>query len=166
MTVIIGVGSNQEPEIHVTGSLKALSQVLTFRGISPFYRTAPLLGREQADYCNGLILADTPPDMARSELETLLKVTEDRFGRIRIPGDKYAPRTIDLDLLAVDNKALDPVDFTGRIFNLAAAAILCPGLIISDRQTAAELNSIKRGTEILTPWPDMEQILIKEIFHG
>lgn len=104
-TVAIALGSNLgDPLVILEGALKSLSQI---RGIalqrqSSWYQTKPV-GPPQPDYLNGCALLAvelSPPEL----LERLLEV-EAQFGRVR--GIKNGPRTLDLDLLLVDDLILE-----------------------------------------------------------
>lgn len=107
----IGVGSNIRPEENVGGALRALSEskVISVVGISTFYRTAPLpdptdsasdpnrdILQADPDFLNGVIEVRT--FLGPSGLLALLGEIEKDMGRKR-PSNKYAPRTLDLDLL-------------------------------------------------------------------
>ena len=107
----IGVGSNIRPEENVRKALGALSEGpgVTLTGISTFYRTAPIadpkrsisppeLGRQEfdPDFLNGVLEIRT--ELVSDELLALLTEVEGALGRVR-PGGRFAPRTIDLDLL-------------------------------------------------------------------
>lgn len=96
-TVYIGVGSNIEPLDNITAALDLLRDGGT--GIvasSRFYRTAAIGRPEQEAYANGVWRArcGLPP----RELRTVLRRIERQLGRIRTE-DKFAPRSIDLDIL-------------------------------------------------------------------
>jgi 2-amino-4-hydroxy-6-hydroxymethyldihydropteridine diphosphokinase len=102
----VGVGSNIDPAENVVGALEllALDPRVTLTGISTFYRTPALAGPDapedsasgDPDYLNGVIELRTslPPD----RLGALLEDVERSRGRTRTH-DRYAPRTMDLDLL-------------------------------------------------------------------
>ena len=93
----IGVGSNIEPEHNITDALARLSKQVDITGISSFYKTVPLLRENQDDYLNGVwqISTSIPP----KELKFgVLRTIEKELHRNR-ESDKYAPRTIDLDIL-------------------------------------------------------------------
>lgn len=97
----VAVGSNISPAENVREAVRRLALVETIAGISSVYRT-PAEGRpEQADYYNCVvkILTSTPPDSLK--LETLRRI-EQELGRTR-SADKYAARTIDLDLIWYDD---------------------------------------------------------------
>jgi 2-amino-4-hydroxy-6-hydroxymethyldihydropteridine diphosphokinase len=63
---------------------------------SRWYRTAPVPDNGQPDFVNGV--AELATDLSPAELLALLLETERRFGRVR--AQRWAPRVLDLDLLA------------------------------------------------------------------
>lgn len=101
----IALGSNLGDSLTIlTKALTILSQTpgVTLEASSSWYKTAPV-GPPQPDYLNGCALLDvelTPQEL----LEILLKI-EAQFGRIR--QERNGPRTLDLDLLLVDDLILD-----------------------------------------------------------
>lgn len=103
-TVYVGVGSNLEPETNVPAALDHLAEVIVLTGVSTFYRTAPLEGRDQPAFWNGVVAGRT--DLEPTALKALLTTIEVLFGRCRT-GDRYASRTLDLDLLLHGDRVLD-----------------------------------------------------------
>ena len=127
VVVFIGVGSNIEPARHVAAALVAIRSIGRVDGLSTCYWTealgpdgdpargssAPADGRldparssgaRAQRYLNAVWRARTcltAPDL-RSELRQI----EARLGRRRT-GDRYAPRTIDLDLLLYGDRVID-----------------------------------------------------------
>ncbi len=107
----IGVGSNLQPEENVPLALGLLGGTpgITLTGISTFYRTAPLSDPESPGADPGITKKETDPDFLNGvlEIKTLLTASEllKRFAEIETalgrkrPGSRYAPRTMDLDLL-------------------------------------------------------------------
>jgi 2-amino-4-hydroxy-6-hydroxymethyldihydropteridine diphosphokinase len=84
---------------------------------SRFYWTVPLGGCEQPHYINGVAAG-----------------IEDRAGRVRDPDNRFAGRTLDLDLLlcgtTIDSGLdLPSVDLLERVFVLVPAAELMPDLV-------------------------------------
>ncbi len=108
--VYIGVGSNIEPESNIADALTRLSKHVDITGISSFYKTAPLLRENQNGYLNGVWQINTsiPPQELKSGV---LRTIEKELHRNR-DSDKYAPRTIDLDLLLYDDKVIQDDNLT------------------------------------------------------
>ena len=102
--VYIGVGSNIDPERNIPSALEALLLAnLRVTRSSSFYRTDPIGRPEQAPYANGVWQAVT--GLSPHELKALLRRIERRLGRVR-SSDKFAARTIDLDILLFDDLEL------------------------------------------------------------
>jgi 2-amino-4-hydroxy-6-hydroxymethyldihydropteridine diphosphokinase len=94
--VFVGVGSNVEPEAHVPAALARLKEAVGVLGLSTFHRT-PALGRpSDPPFVNGV--AEVGDALAAVPLKALLGRVEEAEGRRR-GGDRFGPRTIDLDLL-------------------------------------------------------------------
>ncbi len=93
----IAVGSNIEPEQNISAALTMLKEVVRVRASSIFYRTEPLGERRQPDFVNGVWHVHTVLSPARIKND-VLKPIESELGRVRTD-DKFAPRTIDLDLV-------------------------------------------------------------------
>ena len=101
----IAVGSNVAPEPSIVAALRMLKERVAVRGSSRFYRTEPIGGRDQPPFVNGVwrVASNLPPAHIRHEILTPI---EDRLGRIRT-ADKYADRTIDLDLVLYDDLVVE-----------------------------------------------------------
>ena len=93
----IALGSNLGDSLNILeNALETLAQTpgIILKSHSSWYRTVPV-GPPQPDYLNGCAVLEvqlTPQDL----LQTLLDI-EQQFGRWR--GEKWGPRTLDLDLL-------------------------------------------------------------------
>lgn len=95
--IAIAIGSNVEPEKNIPAALERLAHRVEIIGLSNFYRTEPVGPPGQPPFVNGACAVHTPlgpHDLKR----TVLREVEHAGGRERT-ADKYAPRTIDLDLL-------------------------------------------------------------------
>lgn len=101
----IGIGSNIEPEKNVRAAIRSLAQQARLVGISTVYRTDALGRPEQHPYYNCVVEIETeaPPSEVK---HGMLRPIEHSLGRQRSE-DKYAPRTIDLDLIVYDDLAMD-----------------------------------------------------------
>jgi dihydroneopterin aldolase/2-amino-4-hydroxy-6-hydroxymethyldihydropteridine diphosphokinase len=167
----IGIGSNIAPEENIREALRRLAQSVRLVSISTFYREPAMDRREEPPYYNGVVAIDTdlPPATLKWEV---LRPIEAVLGRRR-SSDKYAPRTIDLDLLLYDDYVLsnddlklpDP-DILKRAFiaiplcELAPALVL-PGSGVPIRQAAGQL-----ATESMESLPEYTQQLRSELLGG
>ena len=104
MRVHVGVGSNIDPPVHVPGALARLRDRFGRVDASRFFRV-PAIGRpDQPDYWNGVLRFDT--DLDRDAVRAALREVEDAEGRVRTD-DRYAARTLDLDVLLWDGTIID-----------------------------------------------------------
>ncbi len=104
----IGLGANLGDAASTLrdaiGELARLPDTTLLRA-SKLYRT-PAWGRtEQPDFINAVALVDTGLS-ARDLLDGLLGI-ERTFGRTRIDGERWGPRTLDLDLLLHGDAVID-----------------------------------------------------------
>ena len=102
--VYLGLGSNLGDRL---ANLREAVQRLKGRGIRPVrssrvYETEPV-GPPQPEYLNAVIEVETELD-ARALLEECLDV-EASLGRIR--GERWGPRTIDIDVLSIGDQEID-----------------------------------------------------------
>lgn len=101
----VSVGSNIDPGTHVREALTLIAARAHLAAISTVYLTDAIGRPEQDAYYNCVVEIETalpPSDVKR----TLLRPIESELGRVRTT-DKYAPRTIDLDLIAYDDLVLN-----------------------------------------------------------
>ncbi len=96
-TAYISLGSNIRPRQNIAKAIRILMGRQIVTGISTVYRTSPELNKDQPDYYNCVAAIST--DLGPKELKyNLLRKIEALLGRSRNK-DKYASRTIDLDLI-------------------------------------------------------------------
>jgi 2-amino-4-hydroxy-6-hydroxymethyldihydropteridine diphosphokinase len=135
--ILIGLGANLPSAVgSPRETLEAALQALADEGVrvlarSRWYRTAPLPRSDQPDFVNGVASVATAREPA--DLLALLHRIEARFGRVR--GAPNAARTLDLDLLAYDERvtgdAAGPIvphpRLHERAFVLLPLAEIAPG---------------------------------------
>ena len=94
----IAVGSNIEAERNVADALELLCRCVLIIAVSRFYWT-PALGAPDSspDFLNGVVEIETELEPRELKRSVMLEV-ESELGRER-DAEKYAPRTIDLDLV-------------------------------------------------------------------
>ena len=108
----VGLGSNLgDPAAQVTRALCALDEIPASRCIarSGLYRSAPLGNADQPHYINAVAALDTR--LPARELLRHLQAIEGRQGRVRGP-ERWAPRTLDLDLLLYGESTLNEESLT------------------------------------------------------
>jgi 2-amino-4-hydroxy-6-hydroxymethyldihydropteridine diphosphokinase len=105
----LGIGSNVG---NRAGALQAAVDGLaaaagvTVVAVSPVYETDPVGGPEQPEYLNAVVAAET--DRTARELLEVAKRLEDEAGRV--PGERWGPRPLDVDLLLVGDDEVDEPD--------------------------------------------------------
>lgn len=134
---------------------EAVARIDGLRGLhvlraSSVWETAAV-GPPQPDYLNAVIEVDACK-APRAHLEALQRI-ERELGRVRDPGSRWGPRTLDLDLLwqgglRLHNEALELPHprIAERAFVLAPLAELAPTLHLGNA-TVAELLAARPGTE-------------------
>ncbi|MCH7610650.1 MAG: 2-amino-4-hydroxy-6-hydroxymethyldihydropteridine diphosphokinase [Chloroflexi bacterium] len=100
----IALGSNIQPEIHLPEAISQLLSLGHIQAISRAYQSRPVGGRKQPDYLNAAVLIRVPEEPGH--VRTQLQEIETALGRVRTE-DKYASRTIDLDLVLFGDR-VDP----------------------------------------------------------
>jgi 2-amino-4-hydroxy-6-hydroxymethyldihydropteridine diphosphokinase len=136
----VGLGANLgDRESTLRAAVEALGAEdgIELVAVSELRETEPVGVGEQPLYLNGAVALDTTLT-ARDLLERLLAL-EQRFGRVRVPGE-HGPRTLDLDLLLYGDEETDEPGLTlphprlhERRFVLEPLADLDPGLVVPGR---------------------------------
>jgi 2-amino-4-hydroxy-6-hydroxymethyldihydropteridine diphosphokinase len=105
----LGVGSNVGDRArHLQSAVAGLAAAegVTVVAVSPVYETEPVGGPEQPDYLNAVVAVDT--DRTPRELLEIGQRVEDAAGRVR--GERWGPRTLDVDILLVGYEEVDDPD--------------------------------------------------------
>lgn len=145
----VGLGANlgdRERTLRAAVDALAAEAGIEVVSVSTLRETEPLGVGEQPRFLNGAVELETTLT-ARELLDRLLAV-EQRFGRVRIPGE-HGPRTLDLDLLLYGDETIDEPGLTvphprlhERRFALDPLAELAPGLVVPGR---GDMESLLRG---------------------
>lgn len=104
----VGLGSNVGDS---PGTLRAaVHRLMTvprsrYLGVSRLYRTPAWGLEDQPDFVNAVVALETMLT-PQALLEELLRI-EREFGRRRVPGRRWGPRTLDLDLLLHGDAVVD-----------------------------------------------------------
>jgi 2-amino-4-hydroxy-6-hydroxymethyldihydropteridine diphosphokinase len=127
--------------------------------VSQVYETAPVGGPEQGPYLNAVAVLET--DRSARDLLELLLVTEDGLGRVR--GERWGPRTLDLDLLLYDGPPIDSPELTvphprakERAFVLVPLVDADPFARFPDGEAAVEALARLAPVSGVVPVSDLE----------
>ena len=144
----VGLGANlgdRERTLRAAVDALAAEAGIEIVAVSTLRETEPVGVGEQPSFLNGAAELETSLG-ARELLDRLLAV-EQRFGRIRTPGE-HGPRTLDLDLLLYGDEVIDEPRLTiphprlhERRFVLEPLAELAPGLVVPGRGDVESLLS-------------------------
>jgi 2-amino-4-hydroxy-6-hydroxymethyldihydropteridine diphosphokinase len=100
---VLSVGSNIEPEVHISTAREILIENQHFLGESPCYLTKPVGLQAQPDFQNTAFVVRT--GLSKDEFKKYLNGVEKRLGRVKGP-DKTGPHTIDLDIVIWDGEVV------------------------------------------------------------
>jgi len=160
----IGMGGNipssaGPPEATLIAALRRLGSLGRIAAASSLYSTEPVGYADQPRFVNAVVAIETA-QTARQALESLLCI-ERAFGRDRSAAIKDGPRTLDLDLLMMDDLVLheEGLDLphprlTERLFVLAPLAEIAPDLVVpsigkSVKELLQRLTSDKTRNAVL-----------------
>ena len=100
----IALGSNIEPEQNLPLAIHHLRNLGTLVTCSNIYQNPAIADEPQLDYLNAAVLIET--SLLPLEVRNKLREIETQLDRVRT-ADKYAARTIDLDLCLYGDLQLD-----------------------------------------------------------
>jgi 2-amino-4-hydroxy-6-hydroxymethyldihydropteridine diphosphokinase len=143
----VGLGANIGPREATL--LRAVDLIAVVPGVavlelSSFRETEPVGITDQPEFLNGALALDTT--LSPRELLDALLAVERELGRVRIDGERWGPRTIDLDLLLYADEEIDEPGLHvphprlhERLFALEPLAELDPDLVIPGHGSLAAL---------------------------
>ncbi len=100
----IALGSNIDPETNLPLAAARLSELGNPIAASTVYQNPAIADEPQPDYLNAAVLIETA--LNPLAIRDKLRAIEADLGRIRTE-DKFAPRTIDLDLCILGDRVLN-----------------------------------------------------------
>ncbi len=95
--IFLSIGSNIEPSKNIPACLDLLKKELNVLKISPVYETAPVGPAGPDKFWN--LAAEVESLSGKDALIEKLREIEAALGRVRDPGNKFAARPIDIDVL-------------------------------------------------------------------
>jgi 2-amino-4-hydroxy-6-hydroxymethyldihydropteridine diphosphokinase len=106
----LGLGSNVAPENNLPQAVRRLAELLLISAVSTAWESPAVIKGGAAqdsypDFINAALLARSPlpPHLLKQQV---IRHVEAQLGRTR-SADKFAPRTIDIDILVVDGQPLE-----------------------------------------------------------
>lgn len=158
----IALGSNIDPQRHLplaVEQLRGLGEVIT---VSAVYESPPVDGANQANYLNAAVLLMTELSAEHLCRQSLRGIEAD-LGRVRDPDDRYAARTIDLDLVLYDDAILtidhrqipDPEIAEHAFLAIPLAELEGDRLLPTTNSTLAQLAAAHRQDQTLIRRPDV-----------
>jgi 2-amino-4-hydroxy-6-hydroxymethyldihydropteridine diphosphokinase len=166
----ISIGSNIDPETNVKNAVRRLGSTARVVAISTVYFTEPVGPPGQPWFYNCVVEIET--DLAPRELKfRLLRRIEDELGRTR-SSDKFAARTIDLDLILYDelvmttpDLALPDPDIPRRPFLAIPLRELAHGLILPGSGLRIQEVAAFMSPNAMKPLAAYTEHLRKEFLH-
>jgi 2-amino-4-hydroxy-6-hydroxymethyldihydropteridine diphosphokinase len=137
----LGLGSNLGDRATLLAEAVDRLVAVGRRAVSPTYETEPVGGPDQGRYLNLVVELDT--DLSARQLLAVCGRLESAAARLR--GERWGPRTLDVDVLWVDGVEVDEPDLQvphprmwQRRFVLAPLRDLAPDLVTEAQVAAAE----------------------------
>lgn len=144
----VALGTNIEPrEDHLRQAIQSLEDHIEISLIekSPVYETEPVGYTDQADFLNMVVHIET--DLTPDALLKACQDIEQQLGRKRTI--RFGPRSIDLDVLLVNNITLNTEKLTiphprmhERAFVLIPLQKIAPNIEVSDQSVKELINQL------------------------
>lgn len=106
---VLAVGSNLGDRMgRLQGAIDLLAESVDIVAVSGVYETAPVGGPEQDDFLNAVLIVETP--LAPHDLLAVCQRVEAAHERVREV--RWGPRTLDVDIIAMDAQLVDDAALT------------------------------------------------------
>ncbi|MDM8518576.1 2-amino-4-hydroxy-6-hydroxymethyldihydropteridine diphosphokinase [Anaerolineales bacterium HSG6] len=101
----LSLGSNIAPETNIVAAVEQLARRSSLLAVSSVWETVPIgVTTSQPNFLNAVVLIQTPLSAEALKYQLLTDI-EQTMGRVRHQ-DKYAPRTIDIDIMLFNQQIL------------------------------------------------------------
>ncbi len=169
--VFVGVGSSISPEENIREAIRLLRREVRVRAVSTFYRSEALDRPGDPPFCNGVVEVET--DLPPAELRrAVLRRIESDLGRVRTE-DRYAPRTIDLDILVygdvvltTDELVIPDPEIEQRAFLAVPLHELAPNLVLPGSERTIRQIAGRFADHRLEPLAAYSATLRRDVAHG
>lgn len=166
----VSIGSNIDPEENVKKAVLLLAGRTTVRAVSTVYLTAAEDRPEQPPYYNCVVEIETaqPPVELK---QRILRRIEAELGRVRTR-DRYAARTIDLDLVLygdlvtkTEDLTLPDPDIVRRPYLAVPLEELAPGLLMPGSGMPIHEVASALSRKAMNPLEGYTELIRKELTH-
>jgi len=108
LPVVLSLGSNLgDRHAHLQAAVDVVHRRLGMLAVSPVYETAPVGGPPQDDYLNAVLLT-----AVERPWDALEAAREAEAARARQRTERWGPRTLDVDVVSVDDVVADDPELT------------------------------------------------------
>jgi 2-amino-4-hydroxy-6-hydroxymethyldihydropteridine diphosphokinase len=156
-TAYLGLGSNLGDRLaNLQAAVDAVGAASGVRAVasSRVWETTPVGGPSQPDYLNAVLRIET--DLSPRELLAVCRTVEDDLGRVR--RERWGARTIDVDVLLVDDLVVDEQDLVvphpriaERAFVVLPLLELDPDPVLPDGRHLSDLRLDTDGAAPCAP---------------
>lgn len=153
----LGLGSNSEDaNVRLTLAQERIAALpdIAIGKVSALYRTEPQGFADQPWFSNMVVSLSVGPSWNAVDLLHQLLHIESGLGRVREPGNRFGPRTIDIDLLLFGGETSDNPECTiphprmrERAFVLVPLVEIAPDLLIGGVSARTLLAGIRYRLE-------------------
>lgn len=150
--VVLALGSNVGDSLgHLQAALDQLAERgITVSKVSGVYETAPIGGPEQERYLNAVVIAET----AATPMELLATCQDIEAMRDRVRVERWGPRTLDIDVIAIDGYVSDDPTLTVPHPRAAERAFVCVPWL--DIDPFAEIAGIGAVSDLVEAQADQD----------
>ena len=119
--ICLGLGSNINPQSNLPLAVQLIRQFMILEAVSTAWET-PAVGNHGPDFLNAAVLIRTrlSPETLKNQI---IRRIEAELGRVRTK-NKNAPRSIDIDILIVDEQVIEPEIWTHAYLAVPIAELL------------------------------------------
>lgn len=152
-SVYLSLGSNVDPEHNLPRAVHLLRQKTRLVAVSRAWQSHAV-GSNGPDFLNACALIQTPLGVQEFKTQVILPI-EQALGRVRT-ADKFAPRTMDIDILFFDEEPFG--DFLNHAFIVVPLAEIAPHLRhpLVYNLTMSQLAEQLRSQTWIIPRPDVK----------
>lgn len=136
---VILLGSNIKPAINLRQAIIILESLVSIKSRSKIWETKAA-GSSGPNFLNMAVEIETPLSSQKIK-QSIIHNIETRLRRVRT-ADKYAPRTIDLDIILFNDQVLDN-NLWERVFIALPVSELRPNLINPIGQKSLQAIALK-----------------------